>query len=476
MTKPLFNKLNSETKQLLNDIYKVAEESNLQIYVVGGFVRDLLLGSAGKDIDFVIVGDALNFVKDLYHTYQTSEPLLYPNFGTAMLQFRGYSLEFVSARKEYYDENSRKPNVERADLFTDLSRRDFTINTLAMQIDQNNFGKMIDPYVGIKDLSSGIIKTPLNPEITFSDDPLRMMRAIRFASTLSFKIEKNTFSAIKKAADRLSIISRERITNEFNKILLSENPTIGIKLLDSSGLLALFLPEFVSTKGTEQKKMYHHKDVFYHTLQVIDQISKDTDKLSLRLAAMLHDIAKPKTKRFSDESGWTFHGHEIVGERMAETILKRMKYPNEIINYVKKMVRLHLRPMALVSEEVTDSAIRRLLFLAGEDFDDLMMLCRADITSKNPGKVKQYLKNYEIVVQKAIEVEERDNMRAFKSPVNGREIMEKFNLSPGPLVGKMKLFIEEAILDGIIPNDHDSAWEYLKEHSKEFLKLKQISK
>lgn len=470
MTKSLKNLVHPDTKQILDEIYLASKNHNLQTYVVGGFVRDLIIQKAGKDIDFVVIGDAIELVRNIHKSLNTSEPVLFPKFGTAMFQYRGYHLEFVNAREEIYDASSRKPKVTKTDLISDLSRRDFTINTLAMEINPENFGNIIDPYHGISDIKEKIIRTPLEPENTFSDDPLRMMRAIRFATSLDFIIETNTLHAIKRAAQRLDIISQERITDEFNKILLSPMPSKGLELLDSSTLLNEFLPELKQAKGIEQKYDYHHKDVFYHTLQVIDQISKQSEKLQLRLAALFHDIAKPKTKRFSEENGWTFHGHEVVGERMTDIILKRMKYSNEIRNYVKKMVRLHLRPMALVSADVTDSAIRRLLFWAGEDFDDLMNLCRADITSKNPNKVKQYLRNYEIVVNKANEVEERDHLRAFKNPIDGVEIMQKFNLAPGPIIGKIKKFIQDAILDGLIPNEHSSAWKFLNERKEELLK------
>ena len=461
MTNSLKNLIHPDIKHVLDEIYQVSRNQKIQIYVVGGFVRDLILNKPGKDIDFVVIGDAIEFTQNIHNTLPVSEPVFFPKFGTAMLQYKNYHLEFVNAREELYDPSSRKPEVVQTDLLSDLSRRDFTINTLAMDITPKDFGKIIDPYNGISDIKDKIIRTPLEPEKTFSDDPLRMMRAIRFATTLNFKIETITLNAINNVSQRLEIISQERITDEFNKILMSPQPSIGLELLDSCNLLNQFIPEFVNAKGIEQKFEHHHKDVFYHTLQVIDQISLQTDKLHLRLAALFHDIAKPKTKRFSEETGWTFHGHEVVGEKMTSSILKRMKYSNEILNYVKKIVRLHLRPMALVNEEVTDSAIRRLLFLAGEDFEDLMVLCRADITSKNPKKVKKYLKNYEIVVKKAIEVEKRDHMRAFKSPVDGNEIMQKFNLEPGPIIGKIKKFIEEAILEGTIPNEHDAAFEYL---------------
>ena len=336
-----------------------------------------------------------------------------------------------------------------------------------MDIQQDRFGQIIDPYNGKKDIDAGIIRTPLEPHQTFSDDPLRMMRAIRFSTQFNFTIDSETFQAITETADRLEIISQERITAEFNKILVTDLPSKGINLLNQSGLLKIFFPELINTQGIEQRESHHHKDVYYHTLQVLDNMAQITDNLDLRLAALLHDIAKPKTKRFSKKTGWTFHGHEVVGERMSASILHRLRYGNETIDYVCKLVRLHLRPMALVKEEVTDSAIRRLLFLSGEEFDDLMLLCRADITSKNRYKVNQYLNNYEIVLKRAKEVEEKDKIRSFKSPVNGHEIMTLFNLAPGPEVGKIKKIIEEAILSGEIPNEHNAAVTYITNLQKQ---------
>jgi poly(A) polymerase len=385
-----------------------------------------------------------------------------------MLIHDEFKLEFVTAREESYQKNSRKPDIRSANLKKDILRRDFTINTMAIALNSQKFGKLIDPLNGFADLQSGIIKTPLDPVVTFSDDPLRMLRAIRFAAQFSFLIEKNTMAAIIKVADRISIVSQERITDEFNKIILAPTPSKGLNLLDETGLLQYFLPELIKTKGVEQIKNHHHKDVFYHTLKVVDQVAEISFKLELRLAALMHDIAKPRTKRYDPKQGWTFHGHEVVGDRMSAAILHRLKYPSHVIRHVRKLVRLHLRPMALVSEEVTDSAIRRLLFLAGEEFDDLMLLCRADITSKNPQKVHRHLKNYEVVLSKAIDLEERDRLRAFKSPVSGTEIMNHFGLEPGPKIGRIKKFIEEAILDGKIPNDHDHAFQFLMQHRKEF--------
>ena len=463
----MINKIKKDSKIIFDTISMLGRELGVPVFVVGGYVRDLFLGIDGFDLDFVVVGDAIKFGKALKKKTKAGSLVTYPRFGTCMIQFRNHKLEFVSARSEIYQENSRKPSVKKADLFSDLSRRDFTINTLAMDIHPDRFGVITDPYNGKADLENAIIRTPLDPEQTFSDDPLRMMRAIRFSSRLNFQIEPETFAAILKKADRLKIISQERITAEFNKIVMSEKPSIGINLLDSSGLLVNFLPEFTDMKGVEQRESHHHKDVFYHTLQVLDNVAHSSQNLNLRLAALFHDIAKPKTKRFNKNTGWTFHGHEVVGERMSASILHRLKYANETIDYVCKIVRLHLRPMALVSEEVTDSAIRRLLFLSGEEFDDLMVLCRADITSKNPQKVKRYLNNYKIVLQKAEEVEARDKLRAFKSPVDGNEIMTLFTLVPGPQIGKIKRLIEEAILSGEIPNDHDAALLYLSNLPKD---------
>jgi putative nucleotidyltransferase with HDIG domain len=463
----MINKIKKESRKIFYNISTLGQELDVPVYVVGGYVRDLFLGVDGFDLDFVVVGDAIEFCKALKKRTDAGSLVTYPRFGTCMIQFLNHKLEFVSARSEIYQENSRKPSVKKADLLSDLSRRDFTINTLAMDIHPDRFGEITDPYNGKADLENRIIRTPLEPEQTFSDDPLRMMRAIRFSTRLNFQIDPNTFEAILKTADRLKIISQERITAEFSKIVMSEKPSLGIDLLDHSGLLAFFLPEFVEMKGVEQRESHHHKDVFFHTLQVLDNVAQSSEKLNLRLAALFHDIAKPKTKQFNKKTGWTFHGHEVVGERMSASILHRLKYANETIDYVCKIVRLHLRPMALVSEEVSDSAIRRLLFLSGEEFDDLMVLCRADITSKNPQKVKRYLNNYKIVLKKAEEVEEKDKLRAFKSPVNGNEIMTLFNLAPGPQIGKIKRIIEEAILSGEIPNEHNAALAYLSNLPKE---------
>jgi poly(A) polymerase len=460
-----------KTKELLKSVDLVATKMGMEVYVVGGFIRDLLLGIEVKDIDFVVIGNAITLIKEYCRKHKTSHLVLYPKFGTCMIEYKGYKLEFATAREESYLSTSRKPKIKNANLYSDLSRRDFTINTIAMNIHSERYGTIVDPYLGQNDIQKKIIKTPLNPITTFSDDPLRMMRAVRFATRLSFDIEKNTLNAIKSVANRMKIVSQERITDEFNKILTADKPSLGLKLLDECNLLKIFLPDLVKTKGIEQRNDFHHKDVFYHTLQVLDQVqSPNIDaKLKLRLAALFHDVGKPQTKQFNQKIGWTFHGHDFVGEKMAESILQKLKYSKEIINYVKKLVRLHLRPMALVSNDVTDSAIRRLIVTAGDAFNDLMTLCRADITSKNPIKIKQYLKNYKIVIKKAKIVEEKDRLKAFKSPVDGKEIMQLFQLNPGPQIGKIKKIIEEAILEGEIPNDHDAALNYLIQHKKEMV-------
>ncbi|MEJ2054492.1 MAG: HD domain-containing protein [Calditrichaceae bacterium] len=457
------------TEALFEKIYRVADSCGFKVYVVGGYVRDKLLGRSGKDIDFVVVGDAMKFADRLKKELHLRRLVRYPRFGTFMTRFYNYDLEFVNARSESYDTGSRKPVTRQADLKSDLSRRDFTINALAMDINPSSDKTVIDIFNGRHDLKKGIIRTPLDPFKTFSDDPLRMMRAIRFASQFKFKVEKNTFNGIIENKDRLTIVSQERVTDEFNKIMLSEKPSVGLDMLNKTGLMKIFLPELYDTQGIEQINKYHHKDVFYHTLEVVDNIAESTDDLNLRLAALFHDIGKPGTKRFDEKNGWTFHGHEIVGKRMVQRIMKRMRYSSEAIHYVKKLTALHLRPMALVDSDVTDSAVRRLVFLAGDQIDDLMVLCRADITSKNPRRVKQYRKNYDHVLEKIAEVEERDRIRNFQPPVNGLEIMQMFDLKPGPKVGKIKKFVEEAILNGDVPNEHDACIDLINKNKQQLL-------
>src|SRR5688572_15685262 len=445
---------------------QVADASKLQTFVVGGYVRDILLKRPSKDIDFVCVGSGIELAQ------QTAAALgakvhIYKNFGTAQIPYEDFDLEFVGARKESYRSESRKPIVEDGTLEDDQKRRDFTINAMAISLNEKSFGELIDPFDGVSDLKRKIIKTPLDPVITFSDDPLRMMRAIRFASQLNFDIEADTYQAIIDQKDRLKIVSQERITEELNKIILSPVPSYGFKLLFQSGLLNLFFPEMVLLHGVEYVGGNAHKDNFYHTLQVLDNVAKVSDDLWLRWAAILHDIAKPQTKRFDKVHGFTFHGHEDKGARMVPGIFRRMKLPmNEKMEFVQKLVRMHLRPIPL-SKEVTDSAIRRLLFEAGDDIDALMKLCRADITSKNNDKVNRFLKNFDVVEEKMAEVEAKDNIRNFQPPVTGDEIIKMFNLTPSKIVGDIKEQIKEAILEGEIRNNREEALELLNRIAKE---------
>ncbi len=466
MTKMKKNKalFDSSTIKIIG---QVADLAGLSAYAVGGYVRDQLLGKPGKDIDIVVVGDGPTFARALADHLQVRQLSIFKKFGTAMFQYRGLTIEVVGARKESYRGDSRNPDVSGADLMTDLARRDFTINALAVALNAGAFGQMVDPYNGLADLHAGIIRTPLEPGQTFSDDPLRILRAIRFAAQLQFEIEERTFQALASERERLRIISQERISEEVLKILASKKPSIGFKLLEGTGVLELILPEINALKGVDQIAGYRHKDVFEHTLKVVDNVAHRSDNLGLRFAALYHDVAKPQTKEFKPGVGWTFHGHEEIGARMLPSIGRRLRLSQEMIEYAQKLIRLHLRPIHLAEEGVTASAIRRLIFQGGADLDDLITLCRADITSGNPKRVARHLANFDIVVERMQQVEEKDRLREFQPPVRGDEIMTTFGLEPGPMVGRIKKAIEEAILDGIIDNEHDAAFAYMMQFKEE---------
>ncbi len=470
--KEILNKLSGEIFKIISE---TADKLNVETYVIGGYVRDIFLYRPSKDIDIVCVGSGINLAQSVAERLGKQNHLsIFKTYGTAQIKYNDLEVEFVGARKESYTHDSRNPVVEDGTLQDDQNRRDLTINALALCLNKKRFGELIDPFDGLKDLEELRIRTPLNPDITFSDDPLRMMRAIRFASQLGFFIDPDTFDAIERNKERILIVSKERIVDELNKIVLSPAPSVGFDLLERTGLLEIIMPELSALKGVETKEGIGHKDNFGHTLKVLDNIARKTDNLWLRWAAIFHDIAKPVTKRFDTKIGWTFHNHNYIGEKMIPVIFKRMKFPlNEKMKYVQKLVSLHMRPSILADEGVTDSAIRRLLFDAGNDIDDLMTLCEADITSKNPEKVKKYLNNFKLVRQKLKDIEEKDRIRNFQPPVSGEEIMHIFNLPPGRIVGQLKVYVKDAILDGLIPNEYDAAYKFLLKKGKE-LNLKPI--
>jgi len=450
--------------KLFKIISEAAERNNQSVYIVGGYVRDLLMNrKASTDIDFVTEQSGIELAQNVA---QDIDPKLkvsvFKTYGTAMIKYKDLELEFVGARKESYTENSRKPEVEGGSLEDDQKRRDFTINAMAISLNKENFGELVDPFNGIEDLEKEILRTPLEPAQTYSDDPLRMMRAVRFASTLNFKIEENSLQAIQQEAERIKIVSMERIMVEFNKIMLSEKPSVGLRLMEQTGLMKLIIPELIELKGVEEVEGQTHKDNFYHTLEVVDNISVNTDNLWLRWAALLHDIGKAPTKKFVEGTGWTFHGHEFLGSKMVKTLFQRLKLPlGSDMKYVQKMVKLSSRPIALITDDASDAALRRLLFDAGENLEDLFTLCKADITIKNSKKQEKFKRNFEYVAVKIKEVEEKDQVRNFQPPITGEEIMEMFNLKPGREIGILKEKVKEAILEGEIPNEKEEATKFV---------------
>lgn len=455
--------------KLFKLISKTAEDSGLSVYIVGGYVRDLLMKRAAPtDIDFVTEGSGIALAQSVAAAIDPETKVsVFKTYGTAMFRYQGLELEFVGARKESYNAESRNPSVEQGTLEDDQKRRDFTINAMAISLNQENFGELVDPFHGVEDMEKRILRTPLEPEQTYSDDPLRMMRAVRFAATLGFSIEENSLEAIKKEAHRIKIVTIERIMVEFNKIMLSEKPSTGLKILKDTGLLELIIPELTALEGIEEVEGQTHKDNFWHTLEVVDNISQNTENLWLRWAALLHDIGKAPTKKFVKGTGWTFHGHEFLGSKMVKTLFQRLKLPlGKDMKYVQKMVKLSSRPIALISDEASDSALRRMLFDAGEDLEDLFTLCKADITTKNTQKQEKFKKNFEYVAQKIKEVEEKDHIRNFQPPITGEEIMEMFNLAPGREIGILKERVKEAILEGNIPNEKEAAREFVLQEAK----------
>jgi poly(A) polymerase len=458
-------------ERIFEIVSRVADREHVEAYVIGGYVRDHIMGREhpDKDIDIVVLGDGVAMAKATAAEINPDiKVTVFKTFGTAMFRYRNYDIEFVGARKESYRKNSRKPTVSPGSLEDDQNRRDFTINALAISLNKGSFGEVLDPFGGMDDIRNKILRTPLDPDTTFTDDPLRMMRAVRFSSQLGFTVSEATLTSISRNAERIKIVSAERITVELNKIIAADVPSAGFVLLEKTGLLSLILPEVDRLKGVEDKEGKGHKDNFHHTLKVLDNVAVMSDDLWLRWAALLHDIAKPVTKKFVPGTGWTFHGHEFIGAKMVPEIFARLKLPlNDRMKYVRKLVGLHLRPISLVQDEVTDSAVRRLLFEAGDDIDDLMLLCEADITSGNRMKVKRHRENFALVRNKLREIEEKDAVRIFQPPVHGEDIIAAFGIPPGPVVGVIKAAIKDAILDGVIPNQRSAAWEYMISKGKE---------
>lgn len=460
-------------KKVFDAISAAGRKVGQEAYVVGGYVRDYYLGrlkDEDTDIDIVTVGSGIKLARTVSELLEAKNLSVFKRFGTAQVKYQGLELEFVGARKESYRQKSRKPVVEEGSMKDDQLRRDFTINALSWSLNKDSYGELLDPFEGVQDLKKQLIRTPVDPKQTFDDDPLRMMRAMRFATQLNFKIEEQTYRAIEEMAPRLEIISKERLLDELNKIIVAAKPSIGFALLFKTGLLEEFFPEMCKLHGVKEVRGVRHKDNFWHTLEVLDNTAELGGDLWLRWAAIMHDIAKPVTQRFEPGTGWTFHGHDAIGANWVKSIFRRLGLPlDERMRYVKKLVRLHLRPIALVSDEVTDSAIRRLLYEAGDDIDDLMTLCRADITSKNDRRVKQYNKNFDRVEKKIIEVEEKDRLRKWTNPLDGNEIMETLAVKPGPVVGQIKDAVREAILDGEIPNEHDAAFDYMMSIKEKYI-------
>lgn len=456
-------------KKIFHLIGQTADELELECYVVGGYVRDLFLERPSKDIDVVVVGSGIALAEALGSKLgRGAHVSVFRNFGTAQLKYHGIEVEFVGARKESYSHDSRKPVVEDGTLEDDQNRRDFTINALAVCLNQSRFGELVDPFDGVWDMEDRLIRTPLDPDITFSDDPLRMMRCVRFATQLNFYIDDETFEALERNKERIKIISRERIADELNKIMMTRTPSKGFVELQRCGLLPLIFPELAAMEGVDMIQGKSHKDNFYHTLQVLDNLAAVSDNLWLRWAALLHDIGKPRTKRYEPGIGWTFKNHNFIGAKMVPEIFRRMKLPmNEKMKYVQKLVSLHMRPIVIADEEVTDSAVRRLLFEAGDDIEDLMTLCEADITSRNVQRKQRFLDNFKLVRRKLVDLEERDRIRNFQPPVTGEEIMEVFDLQPCREIGLLKSAIKDAILDGLVPNEHDAAYNFMLEKARE---------